>query len=543
MHSSEKIAQSQFWADQLADEIIARAHRDKAVANIKCQQTPSGAKHIGNLNDVARAFFPFNAILQRNMNATFVHTTDDRDPLKDVPIKLPDLHGNWHLSKDLSDMSPYLGMPLCNIPDPFNCCPSWSKHFTKVWMDGVNTLGMHPELFSVSSLYEEGKFEPYIKMVFEKSDEVGRIVAKFQQTKTDSYIPFDAICSGCGRLANIDNFDIEKKQVHFICEGKSIKKKKSEGCGKDAWVPWTQGKLQWRFEWPALWGIFHTTFEPFGKDHAEGSWISGKEIAAKIFDIEPPIPFVYEFFLVNGEKMSASVGNVYIVQDMLKIMEPEIFLYFYTKRPGRQRNLDLGHVYFLVDDFERAEKIFFGIDEEPNEKEKANILRMYESVAKFEKMPIRVPYQFAALIGQISDGEEGIKRAVELLKFTGHITHVNAQGKAAIAKRLELAANWAKLYAPAEAKLVVNNELPQTDFSSSDKSALLSLLEELKKNSTEKELQARLYEIARENNMEPKQFFKLMYQILMNKDAGPRLGPFIIAVGKQKVISMLEQLE
>jgi lysyl-tRNA synthetase, class I len=536
--------ESQFWADQLANEIIKRAKQEGMIANIKCQQTPSGGKHIGNLNDVARAYFPYVSVLARGEKATFVHTTDDRDPLKDVPKKLPDLGGNWHLAETLMDMKPFLGMPLCRIPDPFNCCPSWSKHFTKVWMDGVYELGMKPELHSVNYIYKQGKFEPYIRMVFEKRDEVGKIISRFQETKGENYIPFDAICPKCGVLANVDSFDLEKKTVHFVCGGKAIKKKKSEGCGFDGTAPWTEGKLQWRFEWPALWGIFNTTFEPFGKDHAEGSWISGQEIMKKIYGKEPPIPFVYEFFLVNSEKMSASVGNVYIVQDMLKIMEPEIFLYFYTKRPGRQRNLDLSHIYFLVDDFEHAERIFYGIDEEPNEKEKANIIRMYSSVAqRQEKMPLRVPYQFAALIGQSAIGEEGVDRAIDLLKFTGHITHAGKEEREQIALRLRLASNWAKTYAPPEARLDINNNIPKKEFQENERLALLLLLNALRKDMEEKDLQARIYEIAREMGFEPKEFFRLVYQILLNRDSGPRLGPFIMAIGKQRVISMLEELQ
>lgn len=535
-----------FWADQLANQIIERAKREGKIPNIKCQQTPSGGKHIGNLNDVARSYFPYKIILERGEKAEFVHTTDDRDPLKDIPKKLPALDGEWHLSESLMDMKPYLGMPLCRIPDPFGCCPSWSRHFTQVWMDGVNALGMHPKLYSVDELYKEGKFEPYIKMVFEKRQEVGSIVSKFQATKSENYIPFDAICPNCGRLANIDDFDLKEKTVHFFCGGKAIKKRKSEGCGYEGWVPWSEGKLQWRFEWPALWGIFQTTFEPFGKDHAEGSWPSGQEIAKKIYGIEPPIPFVYEFFLVNEEKMSASVGNVYIVQDMLKIMEPEVFLYFYTKRPGRQRNLDLSRIYFLVDDFERAERIYYGVEEEANERECENIKRMYSCAVseRKERMPVRVPYQFAAIIGQIAKGEESLERAIELLKFTGHVPSegLSEEDKKTIAKRLEHASYWALNYAGPENRLIINEKPPELEISESQKAALAELSRELDKNRTEKELQSEIYEIARRNGIEPKDFFRLVYQILLNRESGPRLGPFMIAVGRERVKKLLEGL-
>ncbi len=379
-------------------------------------------------------------------------------------------------------------------------------------------------------------------MAFEKREEAGKLVAKFQQTKSENYIPFDAICPKCGQLANIDDFNLDEKKVHFVCGGKSIKKKKSEGCGYEGWVSWSEGKLQWRFEWPALWGIFNTTFEPFGKDHAEGSWPSGQEIARKIYGIEPPIPFVYEFFLVNGEKMSASVGNVYIVQDMLKIIEPEIFMYFYTKRPGRQRDLELAHIYHLVDDFEKNERIYFGIEKEANERERDNMKRMYECSSSIREMPLRVPYTFAAIIGQLAKGESGIERAIELLKFTGHVSKITEEDKKSIARRLELASYWALNYAAPENRLILNEKLPREHFSEKEKSAVLELLKEFEKNRREQELQSEIYEIARRNSMEPKDFFRLMYQILLSRDSGPRLGPFMIAIGKDRVRKLLEEI-
>src|SRR3989344_3816409 len=239
-----------FWADQLARQIVARTKTEKRIANIKCQQTPSGGKHIGNINDVIRAYFPYKALLEMGEKCTFVHTTDDRDPLKDIPYKLADLKGNWHLAKDLMDMKPYLGKPLCRIPDPFSCCKSWSVHFTKLWVRGLHAIGMKPKIVSNDDYYKQGKFDPYIKMVFEKIKRVGEIVAQFQETKGENYLPFDAICPNCGVLTNISSFDVKKKTVSFTCGGKAIKKNRAEGCGYEGTVPWSEGKLQWRFEWP-----------------------------------------------------------------------------------------------------------------------------------------------------------------------------------------------------------------------------------------------------------------------------------------------------
>jgi lysyl-tRNA synthetase class 1 len=47
--------------------------------------------------------------------------------------------------------------------------------------------------------------------------------------------------------------------------------------------------------------------------------------------------------------------------------------------------------------------------------------------------------------------------------------------------------------------------------------------------------------VARSNGIEPKDFFKLLYAILLGAERGPRLGPYIIDVGKDKVVEMLKQ--
>lgn len=526
------------WADQLADKIIERAEREGRAPNVKCQQTPSGGKHIGNLNDVLRAWFPVKAVRERGTDCEFVHTTDDRDPLKDVPSKIMDLDGKWHASSEFPNLHKHLGMPLCRIPDPFGCCDSWSEHFTEIWMRGVYDLDVHPDLYSVNKLYEEGKFEPFIRAVFEKAGEAGKIIASFQSTKSEKYIPFDAICPECGRLANVDSFNLENGTVHFVCGGKAIKAKKSEGCGYEGEVPWSEGKLQWRFEWPALMCIFNTTFEPFGKDHFEGSWKSVLEIMPKIFDREPPIPFMYEFFLVNGEKMSASKGNVFVVQDLLGIVEPEVFRFFYVMRPEKQRDLELSRIFQLVDEFDENERIYFGKSEARSENREENSKRMYELAmnALPKKAPVRISYSFAAFLTQVMDDESALKKLQEL----GHLKEASKKDLDSARKRIALARNWVALYAGPESKLSL---LPLAD--SAAKFIALPdnakrVLEEFsaayeKESVTEQELAERAKQLCAEHSLPSGEFFKAAYSVLFGRERGPKLFPFVLAMEKSAV--------
>lgn len=536
---------SLFWADQIAEKVIERSKKDGKKIVIRCGQTPSGGKHIGNLNDVIRAYFVYKSVIEKGYKAEFVHSTDDRDPLKDIPARLADLNGEWHPAEKFPQLKEYLGHPLCRVPDPFGCCKSWSEHFTKVWEIGLNQVNMFPKIMSNDEYYKQGKFNPYIKMVFEKIEPVGKIIAKFQETKGAGYIPFDAICPKCGMLANVSSFDLKKGTVHFVCGGKAIKKKKSEGCGFAGDVPFREGKLQWRFEWPAQWGIEGTTFEPFGKDHFEGSWKSGQIIAKEIYGFEPPIPYVYEFFLVDGGKMSASKGNVYIVQDVLKVMEPEPFAYFYTKRPGKQRDLTFKDLS-LIREYETAEKIYFGAAKAENEREEKNIRRSYELATPVipKRLPRKIPFDFAAQLVQIYSKDEDV---LDALKSTGHINNeFTKEDLESAKKRLELARNWVKMFAPEEVKIkVVESVSPEIrkKLSSAQISALKMLASVLeKKKLSEDELYEEFKRIIAETKLSPQDFYRACYLAIIGKERGPKLAGFIIAVGREKAEKVLKSV-
>ncbi len=542
-------AEDVFWADQLAKECIERARMESSPITCRTAGSPSGSKHIGNLFDTTKAYIVYKAVKQKNHDARIVFTHDDRDPLRTVPMRFATLDAKWVTVDDIleKEISAYLGYPYVSIPDPLDCCDSWAAHFAKLWENGVIALGMDDVQFlSTSKLYDEGRFDPYIVMALEKIDRVRQLIQKFQKTKTAEYIPFDAKCGNCGRIiGKAVSFDIESRTIRYTCSGKKLAGKYVvEGCGHAGETNFNGGKLPWTFEWPAQWGMFGTTFEPFGKEHAEGSWPRGQVIAREIYGFEPPIPHIYEFLLVDGEKMSSRRGNVYITQEILDIIEPEIFMYFYTKRSKKQRNLDLKNIHLLVEDFEKAERVYFGA-EQVNEKEKQNFVRMYEiSMSRVPKaLPIRIPYQLAAIISEFNpyDSKE---RAIELLKSTGHIKgNVSKEDAERVARRLQLAKNWAERFS--RERIRINDSVPEEArkaLTLNQREALRELAEELKKKQTHEGLYANLYGIAKNHGLDSQNFFKAAYNVLISRDSGPRLAAFIFAIGQDRVRKILEQV-
>ncbi len=541
---------SLFWADQLAELVIARSKEEARQPVIRTGQTPSGGKHIGNLNDPLRAFFVWKSIQQQGIDARFVHSSDDRDPLKDVPAKLADLDARWHPSSEFPELKKYFGHPLCRVPDPFGCCTSYADHFANLWFSGLNQLGLHPDRTSNDEYYKQGTFDPYILQLFQNIKIAGEIAHKYQESKSPAYIPFDAICPSCGMLTPVTGFDIPSKTVSFTCGGKSIKLKRSEGCGFSGEAPWKEGKLQWRFEWPAQWAIEHTTLEPFGKDHYEGSWKSGQEIIRRIYGVEPPIPYVYEFFLVSGQKMSASKGNVYIVQDILQILEPEIFLFFYTKRPGKQRDLDLKNIQLIIEDYEKAEAVYFrdqSVLAGMTDHDIQNLRRSYELCwdSPPSTRPLSLPYNFAAMISQTLGPSSPREKILDILHRTSHLSVGASETELVrLINRVHLASNWLRQFAPEEARFSLQQSpTAAAMLPSPQKHALIDLAHELEAEKNEQELSDVFRQLSTNHNIQPKQFFESAYLALLGSPRGPRLGPFILAAGRDRVRAVLLQLE
>ncbi len=56
------------------------------------------------------------------------------------------------------------------------------------------------------------------------------------------------------------------------------------------------------------------------------------------------------------------------------------------------------------------------------------------------------------------------------------------------------------------------------------------------------EIQEAIFNIARRNDIKVRRFFQILYQILLGTSKGPRLGPYILDVGKDTVIKSLTDL-
>ena len=528
-----------FWADSIADEVIERYGKEDTIV-VKCAASPSGGKHIGNLNDILRGYFIKESLESMGCKVRHVHTSDDRDPLRKIPERMPDREGRWHqlTEKELKDLGQYVGIPYVNVPDPFGCCKSWAEHFTRVWLDGADMLGVKVEDFSNDVLYQQGKFEAPMRTILSDIPLAKEVISKFQKNTPEDYLPFNPICEKCGRItAKATSVNLKDWTVDYVCESKSLAGEfEIPGCGHHGTTSLNNGKLPWRFEWPSQWQIFDVKMEPFGKDHYEGSWPSGQEISKTILKRQPPVYSVYEFFLINAAKMSTRNGNVYITQDMMDIMEPEAFLYFYSQNPMKQKNLEVKNINFLVDSFDRFEKIYYDEIETADPEEKELAKRIYPML-HIGRRKVRIPYTFAAMVS-VSRNDEHI---LNTLKKTGHLpADATKEQEQDALTRVYKAGVWAHKFGPEEYNIEIKDSLEvPADMEPVEKEALAELADYIVAKHTEEETQYEIFELAKRHDIKTAKLFKTAYTLLLGKPRGPKLGPFLLALDTDFVVKRL----
>jgi len=526
-----------FWAEAVADEIEARDTGDPIV--IKGGVSPSGVAHLGNFNEIMRGYFVAAVLRDRGHEVRQVFTSDDRDPLRKLPRKLADGEGDIvGLGEvDAGALGRNLGKPYTDIPDPFGESASYAAHFASLLAADADRLGVPVEMVSNTDLYEDGTFEPVVERVLDRVDDAREILSAYQSKVDGDYVPFNPICADCGKVTEtVTAVDVDAGTVDYVCTDTTAGGDTIEGCGHEGTATLREGKLPWRFEWPAQWEVLGVDFEPFGKDHAEGSWPSGEDIARNLLGVEPPVPMTYEWFTLNGEALSSSSGNVVTVPEVLELLEPEVLRYFFALDPRKARDLDLSRLDQLVDDFDRFERAYFGgVDDESIT---AFAERAYPYVVEeVREDRIRLPYTFAAVLGMTDDRD----LRIEMAKNEGYIRDDTPEPAVEAAlERVDRARAWAERMDNAY-NYRLQEDLPDAEIHGDAAAALDDLADFVAAGHDGEAIQAEMYETARRHGVEVGAFFEAGYLLFFDQPQGPRLGEFLGELDAEFVVRRLRR--
>jgi lysyl-tRNA synthetase class 1 len=111
-----------------------------------------------------------------------------------------------------------------------------------------------------------------------------------------------------------------------------------------------------------------------------------------------------------------------------------------------------------------------------------------------------------------------------------------------IMHKIRLASNWAD-------DNLAKDEKFEVRLSDSHIKAVKELIEAIRgfgplRDTVEdnaKNLQSKVFDIARSNDIEPKEFFTLLYRMFLNADRGPRIGNYLLDLGMDRATSILER--
>jgi lysyl-tRNA synthetase class 1 len=222
---------------------------------------------------------------------------------------------------------------------------------------------------------------------------------------------------------------------------------------------------------------------------------------------------------------------------MLEVMRPqELKFWMYFGKISKAREINFAQMPIqIAEEYDKAERIYFG-EKSGNDKEDANYKRAYElSTIEKPRRAVQAPYTFCAAIVQTSKGRE-----IEVLKKTSHLPKdLTAGEKKQVDARLENCRNWLAQYAPDEYRVTILEDLPKISVDAKTRELFAATADKLEGGAPGEELQTFIYNTAKEKDLDVKRTFSIAYQLILGKERGPRLGPFLVSLDKEFVVNRL----
>jgi lysyl-tRNA synthetase class 1 len=542
------------WVTRAADEAIRHAGEGKLVT---CASgiSPSGPIHLGNLREFLTVHFVADEIARRGVPVRHLQSWDDYDRFRKVPFGVDE---SWN---------EHIGRPLSAVPDPWECHESWAEHFKEPLRLALAELGCTMVEINQTEMYKSGAYRDQILEAVERRGEIDAIMGKFRTKKVDpgtadedededagndwdelSRFPFKPYCRACNRdLVTLLSYDDESTDLAYRCEA----------CGFEGVTnlrTQNEGKLVWKVDWPMRWAYEKVNFEPAGADHSSpgSSFTVGHLLVEQIWNYPRPSWFGYSFVGFAGmAKMSSSKGGVPTATDALSVMEAPILRWLYVRRQPKQSfNIDFGQeILRLYDEWDAL-----GRKAADPAKRDAAVLAFERASGTAAAGTLPTPSVLAPfrLLASVADVTAGSAEQISRIVGSAGFPH---DSMADLEPRLRRAMTWMSDFVDDEERTTVR------ESADADRLAGLSereagwtalLLEHLDEAADLDAVTSLVYGVPKlalgltldaaptdEVKADQKQFFTLLYNLLVDADRGPRLPTLILALGPEKVRSLL----
>lgn len=523
------------WSEIIADRIIKR-NPDKEEYVCAAGISPSGSIHIGNFRDIATSYFVVRALIKKGKKAKLLFSWDEFDRMRKVPVNVAAID---------SDMEKYIGCPYVDVKNPFDTEEkTYAEYFEHEFERSIVKFGINMDYRHQAEMYRSGKYTEHILHSLKKRGEIFDILASHrtqpvQEGEREAYYPVSIYCSECGKdTTKIVSLSDDCTQAEYTC-----------ACGHKGSFDFTKDfncKLAWKIDWPMRWMYEGVDFEPGGKDHASphGSYDTSKDIAKKIFGYEPPLFQGYEFIGIKGTtgKMSGSSGLNLTPETLLKIYEPEVILWLYSKTEPLKA-FDFCFDDGILRQYFEFDKMYTAVkDGTANDAQKEI---MYNTTVG-DRVLETVPMGLLVQLGSVVDFNVPMLETV----FEKIGTPYKSEQ---FGERLDKAKYWLENCAPDQVNRLRagrNWEVYEA-LNENQKAEIKALFEYISAGGYDlDDLNKKLYAIPKEINGEDLDekalktiqgaFFKNVYKLLIDKEKGPRLYLFLFAIDPKRYVGLLD---
>lgn len=551
------------WATDIADRLVAE-HGDRQ-GPIVCASgiSPSGPIHLGNLRELMVPHLVADELRRRGVPSRHLLSWDDYDRLRKVPAGVP------------ASFAEHVGRPLTAVPDPCGEHASWAEHFKAPLQASLARLGVEVDEVSQTQMYRSGAYREQVLTAMARRRDIHQVLSRYRTaaaevaaaqdtggaaaedaegaggTTDDAYFPFRPYCAECERdTTTVTLYDEGSTELAYTC-----------ACGHAATVVLAEnppGKLVWKVDWPMRWAFEGVDFEAGGNDHSSpgSSFTVGTQVVGPVFGGRAPTYQAYSFVGISGmAKMSGSVGGAPTPADALEVLEAPILRWLYARRkPNQSITVAFDHeIARLYDEWDAlSRKLAAGT---ANEVDAIGAARAAGTAAGLLPVtPRPVGFRTLSSVVDVTAGEES-----QMLRVLGDLTATEDAGPVQqlddLRPRLDRAQAWWRTYLP-EAERTHVRTAPDGErldvLEPQQREALAMVVAGLDESWSLSGLSDLLYGVPKrqlglpvtapaspELKVAQRELFRLLYQLLVDSDTGPRLPTLLLAVGRDRVRTLL----
>jgi len=543
------VAAADDWVARTAAQVREEGERRHPGEVPTCASgiSPSGPVHLGNLRELMTPHLVADEVRRNGAPCRHILSWDDYDRLRRVPAGMPE------------SLAEYIGRPLTAVPDPLGCHENYAEHFKAPLRDALDRLGVQVTEISQTEMYTSGAYTGQIVLAMHRRADIGAVLGRFRTKRTDAddegeqrgaeYYPFRPYCAVCGRDdTTVTAFDDRTTEITYTC-----------ACGATVGptpIAEVAGKLAWKVDWPMRWAYEHVTFEPAGMDHASpgSSFTVGGELVTAIFGGEMPLHFGYAFVGAQGgsSKMSGSRGGAPTPGDALEIFEAPLLRWLYARRrPEQSFTIAFGaEVLRIYDEWDTLSRHVA----EGTAKPASRAVFARASGTSDGPLPVTprpLPFRTLASVADITVGDDA--QMLRVLRDLTADDPVAALDE--VRPRLDRAQAWVTGYAPPADRTQVRDEPDHARLAAltdAEREAIRLLLKHMADDWSEAGLTILVYGVpkllhgmpidappTKPLKEEQKALFALLYELLIGKDTGPRMPTLLMALGQDRVRSLL----